>query len=57
MIRSFCPLVALTVLQETVATTKSMPTGLEWMVWASVIVPAVLLGVIMYLGNKTTVGR
>ncbi len=36
-------------------TLESMPTGLEWMVWASVLVPAVLLVVIIYIGTKKTV--
>lgn len=35
----------------------SMPTGLEWMPIASVVVPAVLLGVLVYLGGKNTVRR
>lgn len=34
---------------------ESMPTGLEWMVWASVLVPAFLLVVLIYIGNKNTV--
>lgn len=34
---------------------ESMPTGLEWMVWASVLVPAFLLAVIIYIGTKNTV--
>ena len=35
----------------------SMATGLEWMPIASVIVPAVLLAVLVYLGGKNTVRR
>jgi len=35
----------------------SMPTGLEWMPIASVIVPAVLLAVLVYLGGRNTVRR
>jgi hypothetical protein len=33
----------------------SAPTGLEWMVMASIIVPAVLLAVLIYLGRKSAV--
>lgn len=36
---------------------SSMATGLEWMPIASVIVPAVLLAVLVYLGGKNTVQR
>ncbi|CAM3374623.1 hypothetical protein [Rhodothermus bifroesti] len=32
----------------------SMPTGLEWMVVASVVVPAVLLAVLIWLARRTT---
>ncbi len=35
----------------------SMATGLEWMPIASVIVPAVLLAVLVYLGGRSTVRR
>ncbi len=31
------------------------PTGLEWMVVASVVVPALLLVVLIYLGTRRTV--
>jgi hypothetical protein len=34
---------------------SSAPTGLEWMVMASIIVPAVLLIVLIYLGRKSAV--
>ena len=34
---------------------SSAPTGLEWMVMASIIVPAVLLTVLIYLGRKSAV--
>ena len=43
-----------TLLQNTPDAT-SAPTGLEWMVMASVIVPAVLLAVLIYLGRKSAV--
>ena len=33
----------------------SEPTGLEWMVIASILVPAVLLGVLIFLGRKSAV--
>ena len=36
---------------------ESMPTGLEWMPIASVVVPAVLLAFLVYAGSKTTVRR
>ncbi len=36
---------------------QSMATGLEWMPIASVIVPAVLLAVLVYIGSQTTVQR
>ena len=35
----------------------SMSTGLEWMVMASFIVPAVLLAVLIYLGSRSAVRR
>lgn len=47
----------LLLLQTTGGTYPSMPTGLEWMVIASVLVPAVLLVVLVYLGGKNTVRR
>ena len=34
---------------------KPEPTGLEWMVIASVLVPMVLLAVLIYLGRKSAV--
>lgn len=34
---------------------ESAPTGLEWMTIASVVVPALLLVVILYLGSRRTV--
>lgn len=33
----------------------STATGLEWMVFASFLVPAILLAVIIYLGTNSTV--
>lgn len=33
----------------------SQPTGAEWMVYASIIVPAVLLGALAYLSRNSTV--
>lgn len=47
----------LLLLQTADGTYPSMPTGLEWMVIASVLVPAVLLVVLAYLGGKNTVRR
>lgn len=47
----------LALLQEAAPMPSSSPTGLEWMVVASVVVPAVLLAVLIYLGSKTTVRR
>ncbi len=47
----------LLLLQTTGDTYPSMPTGLEWMVIASVLVPAVLLVVLVYLGGKNAVRR
>jgi hypothetical protein len=44
-------------LQTPENTYPSMSTGLEWMVVASVLVPAVLLAVLVYLGGKNTVKR
>ena len=41
--------------QAASAQAESMPTGLEWMVIASVVVPAVLLAVLIYLGQRRTV--
>lgn len=38
-------------------TYPSMPTGLEWMAIASILVPAVLLVVLVYLNGKKTVRR
>lgn len=35
----------------------SESTGLEWMTVGSFVVPAILLAVIIYLGNKSTVQR
>ncbi|SHK21045.1 hypothetical protein [Rhodothermus profundi] len=32
----------------------SMPTGLEWLPIASVLVPAALLGLLIYLGRRAT---
>ena len=43
--------------QATEPAYPSMPTGLEWMPIASVIVPAVLLAMLIYLGSKNTVRR
>ena len=43
--------------QAATADPPSMATGLEWMPIASVIVPAVLLAVLVYLGGKSTVRR
>lgn len=42
-------------LQETAAPVESAPTGLEWMTIASVVVPAVLIAVLLYLGSRRTV--
>jgi hypothetical protein len=36
-------------------TAEAHGTGLEWMTIASVVVPAVLLVVLIYLGSKSTV--
>jgi len=50
-------LTALTLLQQSAAVGSDAPlgTGLEWMtVWA-VLLPAVLLLVLVYLGNRETV--
>ncbi len=37
------------------AAVHSAPTGLEWMIYASILVPAVLLSVLIYAGTKRTV--
>jgi len=50
-------LLALFVAQATGEVYPSMSTGLEWMVIASVLVPAVLLVVLIYLNGKGTVRR
>jgi hypothetical protein len=50
-------MMGLLLLQTPDSTYSSMPTGLEWMVVASVLVPAVLLAVLVYLGGKNTVKR
>ncbi len=47
----------LALLQEAPSTYASAPTGLEWMVVGSIVVPAVLLVAIIYLGSKSTVRR
>lgn len=47
----------LLLLQDAGRTYPSTSTGLEWMVIASVVVPAVLLAVLIYLGSKHTVHR
>lgn len=49
--------VMLPLLQTAEPTYTSMPTGLEWMVIGSVVIPAVLLAVLVYLGSKNTVRR
>lgn len=33
----------------------AIPTGLEWMTVASVVVPAVLIAVLIYMGSRNTV--
>lgn len=48
------PAMALVLLQD-VSGIASAPTGLEWMVMASIIVPAVLLATLIYLGRKSAV--
>lgn len=42
-------------LQNANTTLTSEPTGLEWLVFASFFVPAILLAVIFYLGRKSAV--
>lgn len=42
-------------LQQAAGTPESMPTGLEWMTIASVVVPAVLIAILLYLGSRRTV--
>lgn len=44
-------------LQAAGAPAPSAPTGLEWMLIASVVVPAVLLVALVYLGSRRTVQR
>ncbi len=44
----------LTVQQGVAPSVNPAPTGLEWMIVASVVAPAVLLVVLVYLGGKTT---
>lgn len=47
----------LLLLQDAGQTHTSMPTGLEWMAIASIVVPAILLIVLIYLGSENTVRR
>jgi hypothetical protein len=47
----------LALLPQAAESYPSMSTGLEWMPIASVIVPAVLLAVLIYMGTKNTVRR
>lgn len=47
----------LALLPQAAESYPSMSTGLEWMPIASVIVPAILLAVLVYLGGKNTVKR
>ncbi len=35
----------------------SQATGAEWLIFASIIVPAVLLGVLAFISRNTTVSR
>jgi len=46
----------LTILQDS-ATYASQPTGAEWLVYASIIVPAVLLCALAFLSRDSTVQR
>jgi hypothetical protein len=48
---------ALFIAQATGEAYPSMSTGLEWMAIASVLIPAVLLIVLVYLNGKKTVRR
>ena len=43
------------ILQQSSPSVTSAPTGLEWMTVASVVVPAVLLLVIVWLGQRSRV--
>jgi hypothetical protein len=43
--------------QSTFVTDAPLGTGLEWMTIASVIVPAVLIVVLTYLGRQQTVNK
>lgn len=36
-------------------TIESMPLGLEWMPIASILIPAVLLAIIVYIGSEKAV--
>ncbi|MGI9174384.1 MAG: hypothetical protein ACR2GR_03570 [Rhodothermales bacterium] len=48
-------LYALLLAFQTSAPFESAPTGNEWMVVASVVIPAVLVIVLVYLGSRNTV--
>lgn len=48
---------AMLLLLQNAASYPSVSTGLEWMTVASVVVPAILLVVLIYLGSKKTVRR
>lgn len=50
---AFLLLNAAAALPQSVEGLSPEPTGLEWMVLASIIVPAVMLAVIIYMGRKT----
>ena len=43
------------VLLQSMPQVTSMPTGLEWMPIASIVVPALLIIFLVYYGRKTTV--
>lgn len=45
----------LALLPQTAPGLASEATGLEWMIFASVLIPAVLIGVLIYAGLKRTV--
>lgn len=45
----------LAVLLQAIPQIPSIPTGLEWMPIASLVVPALLLIALVYVGRKTTV--
>lgn len=44
-------------LQQAASSYPSVSTGLEWMVGASLVVPAVLLAVLFYFSSRYTVRR